>query len=208
MLIKFLDIVNKYGKPKGIIHIGSHLLEERNDYLSSGIENIIWVEANTKIYSKIKNSIKLNKKEKIYNFVITNEDEKLYNFYITNNGQSSSIFELDLHKKYYPDIYVTEIIQIKSKRMDTLINENKLDITNYNFINLDIQGAELLALKSFGDMLKKIEFIYTEINTNSIYQKCPLINEIDNYLNNFDFKRVETNLTEFEWGDALYVKTI
>lgn len=33
MLIKFNDIVNKYGNPKGIIHIGAHLMEERSDYI-------------------------------------------------------------------------------------------------------------------------------------------------------------------------------
>jgi hypothetical protein len=54
MLIKFSEIVNKYGQPKGIIHIGAHLMEERNDYLSFGFKNTIWVEANPKIYSNIK----------------------------------------------------------------------------------------------------------------------------------------------------------
>jgi hypothetical protein len=76
----------------------------------------------------------------------------------------------------------------------------------YDFINLDIQGAELLALKSFDNLINNFKFIYTEINTNSIYKGCALVNEIDEYLNNYNFKRVETSLTEFEWGDALYIK--
>ena len=39
MLIKFNDIVSKYGKPKGIIHIGAHLMEERHEYISNGLYN-------------------------------------------------------------------------------------------------------------------------------------------------------------------------
>jgi hypothetical protein len=33
-----------------------------------------------------------------------------------------------------------------------------------------------------------------------------LVSEIDEYLSKYGFKRVETSMTEFEWGDALYIK--
>jgi hypothetical protein len=52
MLIKFKDIVAKYGKPKGIIHIGAHKMEEREDYLASGIKDIIWIEANPELVKR------------------------------------------------------------------------------------------------------------------------------------------------------------
>lgn len=49
MLIKFKDIVAKYGKPKGIIHIGAHKMEEREDI--DGIEDFdIWVKLLKKGY--------------------------------------------------------------------------------------------------------------------------------------------------------------
>ena len=77
-----------------------------------------------------------------------------------------------------------------------------IDVSKYNFLNLDIQGAELLALKGFGDLLVGIDYIYTEVNETDIYKDCALIGEIDQYLS--DFERVETAMTEFKWGDALY----
>jgi hypothetical protein len=49
MLIKFNRICKKYGIPKGIIHIGAHMMEERSDYISKGIKNILWVEANPSV---------------------------------------------------------------------------------------------------------------------------------------------------------------
>jgi hypothetical protein len=73
---------------------------------------------------------------------------------------------------------------------------------------LDIQGAELLALKGFGDFLNKISKVYVEVNTNYLYKNCSLIQEIDDYLLKFKFKRVETNMTQFEWGDAFYIKDV
>jgi len=206
MLIKFNNIVHKYGKPKGIIHIGAHLMEERSDYLSHGLNNIIWVEANPKTYSNIEFINNENSNERVFNNAISDEDNKIYEFNITNNGQSSSILELDKHKIHHPHIHVIEIVNVSSKRMDTLISENNIDINNYDFLNIDIQGAELLALKGFGNLLNNIKYIYTEINTNSLYKDCALVGEIDEYLNKYGFERVETSMTEFEWGDALYIK--
>lgn len=206
MLITFNEIVNKYGLPKGIIHIGAHLMEERNDYISKGLYNTIWVEANPKVYSNIEFINNESSNERVFNFAISDEDNKLYEFNITNNGQSSSILKLDKHKIHHPHIHVSEVINVNSKRMDTLLSENNINIDDYDFLNIDIQGAELLALKGFGDILNNIKYIYTEINTNTLYKDCALVSEIDEYLSNYEFKRVETYMTDFEWGDALYIK--
>ena len=206
MLIKFNDIVNRYGKPKGIIHIGAHLMEERNDYISNGLYNTIWVEANPKIYSNIEFINHEDTKEFVFNYAISDVDNEVVNLNVTNNGQSSSILELEKHKIHHPSIYVTEVLKVNTKRMDSLISENNIDIDCYDFLNLDIQGAELIALKGFGDLINNIKYIYTEINTNDLYKNCALVDEIDEYLKKYNFIRVETSMTEFEWGDALYTK--
>ena len=206
MLITFNEIVNKYGLPKGIIHIGAHLMEERNDYISKGLYNTIWVEANPKVYSNIEFINNESSNVRVFNFAISDEDNKLYEFNITNNGQSSSILKLDKHKIHHPQIHVSEVINVNSKRMNTLLSENNINVNDYDFLNIDIQGAELLALKGFGDLLNNIKYIYTEINTNTLYKDCALVSEIDEYLFKYGFKRVETLMTEFEWGDALYIK--
>lgn len=204
MLIKFKDIVSKYGTPKGIIHIGAHKMEERTDYLSAGVNSIIWIEANPKLNSL--NKLSISEAEKTFEYAITDKDDDILDFNITNNGESSSILDLNLHIKHHPHIHVTETIKVKTKRMDSLILENDIDIEKFDFLNIDIQGAELLAIKGFGKMLQDIKYIYTEVNTNFIYKNCCLINEIDDYLSSFNFSRAETCLTQFEWGDALYVK--
>ena len=208
MLISFNEIVRKYGKPKGIIHIGAHLMEERSDYVSHGLSNTIWIEANPTIFKNIDFVNHQDSDEKSYNFAISENGNEIVKLNITNNGQSSSILDLDKHKIHHPHIYVSDIVEVLTKRMDDLIDEYKINISDYNFINLDIQGVELSALKSFGNLLESIDFIYTEVNTNYLYKDCCLINEIDEYLSNFGFKRVETSITEYEWGDALYKKNL
>ena len=206
MLIKFDDIVKKYGRPIGIIHIGAHLMEERIDYLNHGLNNTIWIEANPHVFNKISFINDGSYYEKAFNYAISDTDDNIVKLNITNNGQSSSILELDKHKIHHPHIFVSDVVQVATKRMDTLIKENNIDISNYDFLNLDIQGAELLAIKGFGDNIKNIKYIYTEINSNTLYKDCALVQDIDDYLYTFGFERVETSMTEFEWGDALYIK--
>lgn len=204
MLIKFDYIVGKYGKPKGIIHIGAHMLEEKKDYDKHGLTHTIWLEANPQICDKAKH--KLSDSEKLFNYAVSDKDGDSLTLNVTNNGQSSSILELDVHKKYYPQIVVVDKVEVQSVRMDTLMERENIDISNYDFINLDIQGAELLALKGFGDLLNNINYIYIEVNFNTLYKDCPLVEEIDGYLSQYGFKRVETKNTFAEWGDAIYIK--
>ncbi len=90
--------------------------------------------------------------------------------------------------------------------MNTLLTDKNLNIDNYDFINLNIQGAELYTLKGFGNLLNKVKYIYTEVNINDIYKNCHLLDQIDDYLKFFNFSRVEIKMTEYEWGDTLYIK--
>ena len=141
MLIDFNDIVSRYGKPKGIIHIGAHLMEERDSYISKELFNTIWIEANPKIYDQISFINGSEFGDRAFNFSITDADNEICNLMVTNNGQSSSILELGKHKIHHPHVFVQEIVQVQSKRMDSLIRDNNLDINRYDFINMDIQGA-------------------------------------------------------------------
>ena len=206
MLIEFDMLMEKYEIPRGIIHIGAHRLQERDRYLKHGIKNIIWIEANKKIFNEMLN--KISSSESIFNTLVSDEDNKEYIFKITNNEQSSSLLNLDKHKIYHPDVFVVDAQKLYSKRMDTLINEQSINIDQYNFLNIDIQGAELFAIKGFGDYIKNVDYIYTEINSEHLYEDCPLVTDIDEYLNNFNFKRVETKMTSCKWGDAFYVKAL
>jgi FkbM family methyltransferase len=181
-------------------------LQEREAYQKHGFNNTVWIEANPKIIKYVNEKLTLNEKETIYNYAITDSLDEFIDFHITSFDQSSSILKLGTHKKYYPQINEVESIKVPAKRMDKLIIEKNINIENYDFINLDIQGAELLALKSFGSYLKNIKYIYTEINTEPLYEGCCLLPELDLFLEKEGFKRVETQMTSAKWGDALYIK--
>ena len=206
MLINLTDLIQKYNlKIDGILHIGAHECEEVEIYLENGIsfENQLWIEAIPEKFEFCKNKYpQIN----IINAIVSNTDGENITFNITNNYQSSSILKLKTHLVEHPHVQVTSKFEGKTKTMKTIYNENNLIETAYNFINLDIQGAELLALKGMGDILNNFNYIYTEINEKELYENCALIPEMDNFLRDFGFERVEISMTSHGWGDAFYIR--
>ena len=196
---------------RGSIHIGAHKGEEIFSYYRNNIKNIILIEANQNLikYLKIKKTFYnflFKMKIDVLNFAAFSSENKELTFNVTNNSQSSSILDLKLHKSLYPSIYVKKKITVKTQTLNKLF-ENNFDIKNFNFINMDIQGSELEALKGADKILKKIDAIYTEINFDELYEGCVQAKELDIFLDAHNFKRVITVTPEHDtWGDALYIK--
>jgi hypothetical protein len=208
MLISFEEINNvllsKNINITGAFHIGAHDCEEIPFYNSLGLKNkdIIWIDAiNSKVISAKERNI-----PNVYNEVITDKDNEDIIFNISNNGQSSSILELGTHLYHHSSVYYVDKVFLKSITIDTFFKKNNLDASKYNFWNFDIQGAELLALKGSIESIKYAKAIYLEVNVEELYKKCPLISDIDDFLSQFNFKRVLTNISPWNWGDALYIK--
>lgn len=189
-------------KIKGILHVGAHKCEEQNVYIKYvSNENIYWIEA---IDYLVEENLKLNSKLNIINECVSDEDTKEVVFKISNNTLSSSILELGEHKNLHPDVKFTKILNKKTKTLETIIKENKLE-NKFNLLILDLQGAELLALKGLGNFLNDFDFIYTEVNEKEIYIDCALLEDLDIYLSNLGFNRRYLN-TLNSYGNALYIK--
>lgn len=192
--------------PTGIIHVGGHYLEERVDYQKMGLNNTIWIDANDDIVSEVLKKTTLCDGERVLHCLVSDVDDQEMKFYVTNNLCSSSMLKLETHLTHYPHIKVIAVKNYKTSRLDTLFSENNISFTDRNFMNLDIQGAELLALKGAGKILDSIKYVYAEINAEHLYENCSLVNEIDDYLKPFGFSRQETVMTNQRWGDALYLR--
>jgi len=188
----------------GALHIGAHDCEEIQFYEKMDLQkdDIIWIDA---LESKVKESI--NKGiPNVYHAMITDEDNKEMSFNVSNNVQSSSIYEFGTHLQEHTWVhYVDKIIQ-KSITVDTFFKINNIDASKYNFWNFDIQGAELLALKGAINSIKYAKILYLEVNEKELYKNCALIGDIDNFLEEYHFRRVDTEMSVHGWGDAFYVR--
>ncbi len=204
MYISIQTIKSKYQiNLKGILHLGGHLGEEAKDYHEVGCENVIWIEGNPSLIDELKKNVSQYKQNKVFNLLVSDKDDAKVMFNITEFSQSSSILELGITKEVH-NTNVVERLQLTANRIDTFFLRNKLDINQYNFLNIDLQGYELIALKSMGELLDKIDWIYTEVNSKELYKGCPLLYELDIFLLKKGFKRTDTYMTDWFWGDALY----
>lgn len=205
MLFRFSELLFLNKDIRGIIHIGAHELEELPEYLKGKIDKIIWVEANPYKYEYIEKKINNYEEMFLAKFAAgSKEDEKTLN--IANNGESSSILEFGNHKRSYPHIIYTSKIKVNIKPLDAWLDENRIKRNNFNFLNIDIQGYELEALKGMTKQLRIVDYIYMEVNFCEVYKGCPNISEIDKLLLNYSFRRVGTKKTQYGWGDAIYAK--
>jgi FkbM family methyltransferase len=207
MLISFNSLCEKYKfVPKGILHIGAHEMEEASDYTKYNIDRIIWVEGNPELVESALNKISYSPNQCILHGLVYSEDDLEIDFKITNNSQSSSILDFGKHSQYHPHVTFVKSIKMKTTRVDSLLKKNGVNPGEFDFVNLDIQGVELQALKGFGEYMESVKYIYTEVNTGEVYVNNDSIGQIDNFLGNLGFSRMETKITEFEWGDAFYIR--
>ena len=205
MLIDFRQLFPKYGiNPKGVLHIGANVGEEAPVYNELGIFNQIWIEANPIICDKLRRNIAGNDYAVAYNACIGDVQGELVTFHVSNNGsQSSSILELGTHKIAHPDVHYIEEVEMFTDRIDFLFP----DLSGYDFLNIDLQGAELKALMGMGDLLNGFKWAYLEVNKEELYKGCALVEDIDFYMGAYGFNRVETKWCgDTGWGDALYTK--
>lgn len=202
MLIPLRNLVTKYNiQFKGILHVGAHECEELNDYEVYIQRNkILWVEA---LPDKVYKSKQQYPDVLIENAIVSDVIENV-RFNISNNGQSSSILEFGLHSHFHPQVHYIGYFDSETKLLKDILP--KYDI-EYNFLNFDIQGAELKALKGMEEYLPKVDYLYTEVNSDYVYKECALITELDEYLLQFGLHRVETEWAgQCRWGDAFYIR--
>ncbi len=189
---------------RGVLHCGAHLAEEAPIYHAMRVTPVWWVEANPLVLPKVDQIIRLFPDQLLISALIYSKDNEYIDFNITNyDGMSSSILEFGTHPTFSPDTVFEHKIKLRTTTIDTLVADCFVEA---NFLNMDLQGAELHALSGGVEYLAQVDYIMTEINNEEVYQGCAKVDQLDALLT--DFTRVETYWVPGQgWGDGLYVRT-
>ena len=110
--------------------------------------------------------------------------------FITNRKDSSSFLKVKLPKKN-KDYKIIEKRTIKIKTLDNLFINTKVE--KPALVKIDVQGYELEVLKGGKGFLKQINFIIIEVSNNQLYLNQPLELEIEKFLINLNFIKVNEN---------------
>jgi FkbM family methyltransferase len=203
MILQFNELCSKYSlNIKGIIHIGGHHGQEYDLYKQLNIP-ILFFEPLTNNFSILKSKTQHDNNVILYQCALGNENRIItMNVETVNQGQSSSILKPKKHLDQYPHITFDFTEEVNMFRLDDL----DINLSKYNFINIDVQGYELEVLKGSFNLLKNIDYIISEVNNDEVYENCAKVEELDSFLNQFNFQRTETNWIGGMWGDAFYIK--
>lgn len=225
MMIPLQEILNKYNiSPKGVIQVGSHYAEEHEEFVKCGIERFVYIEPCKEAFNKIIDKFEdyvfcgssdgiigvWRKDGQIISLVHTacGSEEKEMPMYVShqNQGQSNSLLKPELHTQQHPEVVFDDAEIVKVVPLDNLPIKKE----DYDFLYMDVQGAEGLVLKGATETLKRINIIYTECNRGQTYYGNMEIEEMDLFLAEHGFKRVETfwPSPSLSWGDAVYVKPL
>lgn len=202
MILDFDTIISKYNlKINGVLHIGAHHGQEYKLYKSRNIRNLIFFEPLKDNFNILK--ITVGDECILHNIALGNKSGFVEMFVETDNyGMSSSILEPKLHITQYPFIKFDKRETVEMKKLDDIVfNRN-----DFNMINIDVQGYELEVFKGATNILKSIDYIICEVNTDELYVECTKLNDVSNFLYAFGFELVEVDMSGGNWGDALFVK--
>lgn len=207
MLIPFSQLFPRHQiRAKGVLHIGASEGQEAPEYARQGIQEMLFIEAIPSVYEILKQKIAEYPRAIAVNACIGDEDGKEVQFNIADNGgQSSSYLEFGTHAQQHPNVHFIDKVTMFTKRIDTIYDELLIPSDKYDFLNIDLQGCEMFALKSMGDLLWNFKWAYLEINTADVYKGCAQVGEIDNYMARFGFRRFDTKMIG-NWGDAIYCR--
>jgi hypothetical protein len=90
--------------------------------------------------------------------------------------------------------------------LDDWINQNieKERHSQFNFLNMDVQGYEDKVLIGAESFIKNIDYIFCEINRAEVYENCIQAVDLHNLITSKGFELKEINWGGITWGDAFY----
>lgn len=191
----------------GVCHVGAWKAKEISTYRREfGNVPVTFIEANKRLETHIVDSIS-GFTNVDYRMVAAGSHSGVGSLSLDKSGgrrgQSSSLLKPKEHLKRYPRIKFDIPSEVRVYPLDEIM-EGK----DFNFLNIDVQGYELEVLRGAVKCLENVYSIIVEVNRGELYEDCPMVNDVDNFLSGFGFSRVETEWrhNREKWGDALYTR--
>jgi FkbM family methyltransferase len=163
--------------PKGFIDVGAHFGETvdtiRQVY---GDANILSIEANPACEEVIRS--------KRVNYAICLLGQKsgaVAKFFVNRNDPTSTGCSVYLEKTdHFKD---ANILELDTYALDDIITNKD----EFDFLKMDVQGAEIDVMKGATKLLEKIRWVYAEVSFTSFNEGAPLFNDVNDYLRQSGF---------------------
>ncbi len=128
--------------------------------------------------------------------------------HLTTSPEANSLFGFEIGNPCAEWTRVVGSEEVDVCTLDRWCQDNDIDPKRVDILKLDVQGAELPALKGARKLLETTKAVYLEVSFVPIYKDMPLFGEIDTFLTGHGFRRhaIYPSDQPHNWGDALYAK--
>lgn len=203
---------------KGIVHIGAHQGQEVREYLKAGFAHIVLVEANPEWCAYLKKEFGDLPNIQIFEYAISDKEGTMeFHVHTSRSGSTepASLLRMKRFNQIVKTLHTPSTITVSTITLDGLFGKYNLSPDDFNFLNVDVQGAELMVFKGATKTLESIDVVISEVNLVELYENAPLEQDIVSYLSRFQFdkkKAVYHNLYDEKktfpaWGECLFVKS-
>ena len=173
-----------------IVHVGANSGQERELYSHYDLE-VIWIEPIPAVYEQLVSNIKPYPKQTAIQALLTDRAGETVKLNIANNsGESSSIFDLALHKDIWPEVDYVDHVQLQTETLDRLLERESVR-RPVDAIILDTQGSELLVLMGAQALLRQTNYVKVEAADFESYRGGATVETIEEFLKGFSFQLVE-----------------
>ncbi len=191
-------------KSHGVIHIGANDGREAHTYSKAKLD-VVWVEAIPQVYARLAANIAPYPRQVGYNYLLLDSDGERRVFHVAdNNGASSSLFKFADHEKIWPHVKFCEDIELTGYTLPTMVEREGVDLSKYDCLVLDTQGAELVILKGAQPCLGGFRYILAEAADFESYAGGATLSEIVDFLDSQGFDLVEKFLFAEKPGVGSY----
>src|SRR3990167_8114074 len=90
-------------EPRGILHVGAGNLEEAEEYLEYGFNQVVWVDALTEKAADLNGALLITK-------ALDWSIKEAVEFRVASNGSSSSLLKFGSHAEFYPEVTEEKVI--------------------------------------------------------------------------------------------------
>lgn len=202
-------LVAEFGvRPRAILHVGAHLGEEAAAYHEAGVERVLWVEANPDLMGTLRDNVSRYWGQTATQSAISDKDGETATLHLCTFTMASSLLAPKDHLIVYPGMQYPRTVDVETETVDTLLTSLNYPHDLFDMLNIDIEGAELLAFRGAEKTLPHLKWIYLEVNTREMYEGCAMSDDVDAYLGERGFERVVDADEGWDHGfkDALYAR--
>jgi len=184
----------------GVVHVGGGRGQEALFYQQQSLP-VLWIEPLPANVAMIRQRIASIPNQIVEQALISDRDGERATFFVTSNSKgstmSSSMLPLNKNRQQFLSIYTANIKQMTTTTLPVVM-ERHPNIP-WNYLVVDVQGAELRVLNGAKPLIPKFRWILLEGSTVELYEGQPLIPELTEWLIDHGFHLVKYDLNRPEW---------